>query len=497
MPATISTHINIFKAPRHPAPRGRLTFAVLGRWWIRLRAFLRRCFGGRPAPDASTPTLPIIEDQEVLLNPDPEVVKGEPGEVPEWAAPLGTARRLERFESAVLDDLRRRPLQAEYRAGVVVPQGPASQASQGWGLANLAQLCAGIPEFRWPAVIAHHFDLIVRVGSQEARLERELKDYANARPQLVPRLWDEQAAGDIQDRAVWRRDIPGLLTVLSIDLPESIRTVNRELLEGWGVGEDQAFARAFDNLDALTDRTINAVELGGGQRLLEIRGPSYYTASLALKMDTLPELSGPHGAFVGLPTRHMLLSLPFSSPQTMEKLHLLLLATRAAEQQGPGALYAVLDAARDEQVLPFLHGAGVHFQSLYEGLRGEELALVAPYLVALPQDAAPLAELVRERWGDAWGIFLRAEHPFRDVRRHLRRLLRVELDDGARVLFRFYDPRVLRAYLPTCTGDEAAQVFGPLAQYVTEGRRGETALRFQRTPDGVHAHTETLTRDPT
>ena len=338
MPATISTHINIFKAPRHPAPRGRLTFAVLGRWWIRLRAFLRRCFGGRPAPDASTPTLPIIEDQEVLLNPDPEVVKGEPGEVPEWAAPLGTARRLERFESAVLDDLRRRPLQAEYRAGVVVPQGPASQASQGWGLANLAQLCAGIPEFRWPAVIAHHFDLIVRVGSQEARLERELKDYANARPQLVPRLWDEQAAGDIQDRAVWRRDIPGLLTVLSIDLPESIRTVNRELLEGWGVGEDQAFARAFDNLDALTDRTINAVELGGGQRLLEIRGPSYYTASLALKMDTLPELSGPHGAFVGLPTRHMLLSLPFSSPQTMEKLHLLLLATRAAEQQGPGAL---------------------------------------------------------------------------------------------------------------------------------------------------------------
>ncbi len=162
---------------------------------------------------------------------------------------------------------------------------------------------------------------------------------------------------------------------------------------------------------------------------------------------------------------------------------------------GEGSLYAVLDSARDEQVLPFLYGAGAQFQSLYEGLRGEELALVAPYLVALPHDAAALTELVEERWGDAWGIFLRAEASFRDVRRHLRRLLRAELDDGSRVLFRFYDPRVLRAYLPTCTRDEADQMFGPVGCYLTEGRRGETALRFERSPDGVAVATETLTTD--
>jgi hypothetical protein len=94
---------------------------------------------------------------------------------------------------------------------------------------------------------------------------------------------------------------------------------------------------------------------------------------------------------------------------------------------------------------------------------------------------------VAESWGQSWGVFLRAPVSFRDARRHLRRLLRAELDDGQRVLFRFYDPRVLRAYLPTCTGDEAAQVFGPAAHYVVEGRRGESALRFRATPDGVVA----------
>lgn len=162
---------------------------------------------------------------------------------------------------------------------------------------------------------------------------------------------------------------------------------------------------------------------------------------------------------------------------------------------GGGKLYGVLDSARDEQVLPFLYRAGVQFQSLYEGLRGEELALVAPYLVALPHAAAALSELVEERWGDAWGIFLRADASFRDVRRHLRRLLRAELDDGSRVLFRFYDPRVLRAYLPTCNRDEADQMFGPIESYLTEGRRGETALRFERSADGVAVVTESLTHD--
>lgn len=162
-------------------------------------------------------------------------------------------------------------------------------------------------------------------------------------------------------------------------------------------------------------------------------------------------------------------------------------------RSGPGAIYAILDAARDEQVLPFLYKSGMQFQSLYEGLRGEELALVAPYLVAFTPDAPSLVALVAERWGESWGVFLRADASFRDVRRHLRRLLRVELDDGEQVLFRFYDPRVLRAYLPTCTVDEAAQVYGPIAQYITEGRRGETALRFTPSADGVRVDTETLT----
>lgn len=36
------------------------------------------------------------------------------------------------------------------------------------------------------------------------------------------------------------------------------------------------------------------------------------------------------------------------------------------------------------------------------------------------------------------------------------------------MLFRFYDPRVLRLYLPTCTSTELEQVFGPVGTFFTE-----------------------------
>jgi hypothetical protein len=36
------------------------------------------------------------------------------------------------------------------------------------------------------------------------------------------------------------------------------------------------------------------------------------------------------------------------------------------------------------------------------------------------------------------------------------------------MIFRWYDPRVLRVYLPTCTENELDMLFGPLSSYFVE-----------------------------
>lgn len=173
------------------------------------------------------------------------------------------------------------------------------------------------------------------------------------------------------------------------------------------------------------------------------------------------------------------------------------LASRAAHvrwclAREDAPLFVVLDAARDEMVLPWLRESGAEFTCLYDGYKGQELADVAPYLVALSGGDAALDDLVGRAWGECWGVFLTSHAGLRDVRRHLRRFLRVRVENRGPMLFRWYDPRVLRAYLPTCTLDEANAFFGPVDRYLVEGRRGTTLLRFSVTPDGVRADAEAL-----
>jgi hypothetical protein len=72
--------------------------------------------------------------------------------------------------------------------------------------------------------------------------------------------------------------------------------------------------------------------------------------------------------------------------------------------------------------------------------------------------------------------------------------LRVETPERKVVNFRFYDPRVLRAFLPACDRMEIAEFFGPIRVFVIEAEELGDAVRF--TPDRPRVKQETL-RFPT
>ena len=148
-------------------------------------------------------------------------------------------------------------------------------------------------------------------------------------------------------------------------------------------------------------------------------------------------------------------------------------------------LFAILDAARDRYALALLLQSQAQYQSLYEGTKGLSLSDVAPYLVQLPKDSALLRILVREGWGLSWGVYLKCAAEFQEVRRHLRHFLEVRQPNGEQVYFRFYDPRVLRMYLPTLGPNEAGPFLGPIHCYLMEDQEPNTLLQFVSTGQGV------------
>jgi len=167
------------------------------------------------------------------------------------------------------------------------------------------------------------------------------------------------------------------------------------------------------------------------------------------------------------------------APQTPQERLLALL------RQDFQPLYALLDAAREPSVLKVIFESKEEYQSLYEGARGAQLTHFAPYLVRIPPKSPLLDTLVHQAWAKSWGVYLTCGRPLKDVRTHFRNFLMVKLPDGKTVNFRYYDPRVLRHYLPTCNVEEIAQFFGPVKHFLVEAEDPGLALQFTRAAKGA------------
>lgn len=125
-----------------------------------------------------------------------------------------------------------------------------------------------------------------------------------------------------------------------------------------------------------------------------------------------------------------------------------------------GGLYAVIDACGAPSVPGRAEELGDHRAvSLYKGRAEEERWAIAPYLFAV--DGVTFDWITSELWGTPWGFLVVADDSLEALRHHFRRFLTVKTPAGEEWYFRFYDPRVLRKYLDTCTAAERADFFGP------------------------------------
>jgi hypothetical protein len=141
-------------------------------------------------------------------------------------------------------------------------------------------------------------------------------------------------------------------------------------------------------------------------------------------------------------------------------------------------IWMIVDAARDLRIFPMLQEFHLEHYCLYSGTLPPALQAAAPYLVQLEYDDQSTRSFLRHAWGKSYGIFLKCSTHANALRRHLRRFLLVNDPEGNRLVFRYYDPRVFRVYLPTCHDDELRTVFGPIERFWVEAEEPCTVLDY-------------------
>ncbi len=153
------------------------------------------------------------------------------------------------------------------------------------------------------------------------------------------------------------------------------------------------------------------------------------------------------------------------------------------------AVFAILDGARDPEIESRIRFSGLDHECLYSGDLSPQLRAAAPYIVHLSPNSDFTYFLLGEAWGQSWGMFALTffGRTLGDVRHHFRRFLRAKDESGRKLIFRFYDPRVLRAYLPTCTAEEAEHFFGPISVLMAENEPGDGIVAYRIRAGGVRA----------
>ena len=127
-------------------------------------------------------------------------------------------------------------------------------------------------------------------------------------------------------------------------------------------------------------------------------------------------------------------------------------------------LYAIIDGASEEELMPMLAEFDPPAACLYAPPVQPDLVDIAPYVVLVDDDV--------KEWLDAretpWGIYITTTEDLKTIRQHLRKYLYVRLpDDEKPVFFRFYDPRNIWLLTSALSDWELHSFMGPINRIQT------------------------------
>lgn len=140
--------------------------------------------------------------------------------------------------------------------------------------------------------------------------------------------------------------------------------------------------------------------------------------------------------------------------------------------------YILMDSARMGENIGTAKEINPGFCSLYNGNSEQFLASVSPYLFSVDLQSEFIKWYMLNGWGDSWGVLVYSDIDLKALVKHFRQFLIVKKEDGGQLYFRFYDPRVLRVFLPSCDARQLNEFFGPVDYYICEDEDPSKGLVF-------------------
>lgn len=125
--------------------------------------------------------------------------------------------------------------------------------------------------------------------------------------------------------------------------------------------------------------------------------------------------------------------------------------------------YVLLDGAKIEDLPKRIYSLedSPAVEWLYHKTTYKALFEIGPALVALHPESA-LEQNFMEHWQHDAGLVMESHAPMPELAEHLRSLIHARTTGDVSLLFRYYDPRVMRHWLPYLGAAEKDRMMGPI-----------------------------------
>jgi Domain of unknown function (DUF4123)/Inner membrane component of T3SS, cytoplasmic domain len=147
-------------------------------------------------------------------------------------------------------------------------------------------------------------------------------------------------------------------------------------------------------------------------------------------------------------------------------------------------LYALVDGAQAHELALMGRLMGHQLYTLFSGTLASMSAHVGPLLVQFDEPSGFLGKWTAEI-GKNSGVLFETSADLETLYAHLRHVFIATDEERNEYFFRFYDPRVFRAFLPTCREDELREFFGPISAWIVEADGAPEYTAYSLGPSGV------------
>jgi hypothetical protein len=158
--------------------------------------------------------------------------------------------------------------------------------------------------------------------------------------------------------------------------------------------------------------------------------------------------------------------------------------------------YAIIDAAKEGSIPYFLEGMKANFGPLLQGDEAKRLAQVAPYLVGLKKGSDVSDWYLEKLYGNSIGFVLKTNWSIEGLIQFWARKVKTRIPSTEeKGFFRYYDPNVLRVYLPILEEDnDLIEFMGPTNSILVEAQNPEHLLVYRQieTDDGLQVVSNTI-----